>query len=665
MIWSVFDFDIESILIRETNNVRLDEWQKFIESQFVEASEISAEAAAPEVNRASTLATNTPLPAARLAEQSTEQTAHPFETTPASQQTQQFVPPTVREPASSPASEPPPFVQSTNEHLAAPRLASPAQALHTELNAGSHSKNNSVHIHAEPESLHPRRELEKSDDRTPRRRMTQSIAAHPIFAAETMGRTSAAGSQPILSTPTFTGVVEPAISSANRKAQRASGIYPTPESAANVTDQPESRQKNDLQPVPVNDLRHGNTISEFYVEIPAFASYLPVSHAAHTLASQKSADSPVERVVETGPMAEQSVALEPGTLPVIRESILTPQIDIAVKPEPKIERVSALPDIPEPQKAHPQASIPRTVIVIPAGKSGNAGVVSSVSMSPSSKTDSTPSPPENNLEEAQKGRQAEQHEAQKQAPAESRRRLFGVSVPAYSPPSSSVKYVENQDISDGKEVDESLSAIEEQRSDPGAEAIMSAELSPGQTIEDFAVREPVDTGSLRSKTRHARNVTPNARHAFTANAEGEMSAADLWATVPRHVQSLLALERQDQRKETAQSSYKRPFQEKRHELIERLLDPILSLEDAARLLNVCPTTVRRYTNKGILTYYRKETERGSAASLALEKETRQRRFRLSDILAFLEAQQSALTADRLAERNTSVSDSGLCDTDHE
>lgn len=144
-----------------------------------------------------------------------------------------------------------------------------------------------------------------------------------------------------------------------------------------------------------------------------------------------------------------------------------------------------------------------------------------------------------------------------------------------------------------------------------------------------------------------------------------MSAADLWATVPRHVQSLLALERQDQRKETAQSSYKRPFQEKRHELIKRLLDPILSLEDAARLLNVCPTTVRRYTNKGILTYYRKETERGSAASLALEKETRQRRFRLSDILAFLEAQQSALTADRLAERNTSVSDSGLCDTDHE
>ena len=170
----------------------------------------------------------------------------------------------------------------------------------------------------------------------------------------------------------------------------------------------------------------------------------------------------------------------------------------------------------------------------------------------------------------------------------------------------------------------------------------------------------------RSRARHARNVRPEP-------VSSGSSAAELWAAVPRHVQTLLSLERIEEENEIAQSSYKRPFQEKRHELIERLLDPILSLEDTARLLNVCPTTVRRYTNKGILTYYRKDTQRSANGSEAGgkseeevkdrtngdgeigekeigEKETRQRRFRLSDILAFLETQQSVLSADSRTER---------------
>ena len=58
--------------------------------------------------------------------------------------------------------------------------------------------------------------------------------------------------------------------------------------------------------------------------------------------------------------------------------------------------------------------------------------------------------------------------------------------------------------------------------------------------------------------------------------------------------------------------------------LHRLLDPTLSLEETARLLNVCPTTVRRYTNKGLLTHQRTSGD--------------QRRFKLSDVLAFLEAQ---------------------------
>jgi excisionase family DNA binding protein len=79
--------------------------------------------------------------------------------------------------------------------------------------------------------------------------------------------------------------------------------------------------------------------------------------------------------------------------------------------------------------------------------------------------------------------------------------------------------------------------------------------------------------------------------------------------------------------EGVQRNYKRAFKESRIELISRLLDPTLSLEDTARLLKVCPTTVRRYTNKGLLRHQRTTGD--------------QRRFKLSDVLAFLEAQSTS------------------------
>ncbi len=157
-----------------------------------------------------------------------------------------------------------------------------------------------------------------------------------------------------------------------------------------------------------------------------------------------------------------------------------------------------------------------------------------------------------------------------------------------------------------------------------------------------------DSDTTDGPPERRRTRAPQARNVSAENVVSSLSSADLWSQVPRHVQTLLALERREEEREVAQSSYKRPFQEKRAELIARILDPVLSLEDTARLLNVCPTTVRRYTNKGILTHYRKEPERPSANTT--ERETRQRRFRLSDILTFLETQQTALTSDRLQER---------------
>jgi excisionase family DNA binding protein len=99
--------------------------------------------------------------------------------------------------------------------------------------------------------------------------------------------------------------------------------------------------------------------------------------------------------------------------------------------------------------------------------------------------------------------------------------------------------------------------------------------------------------------------------------------------LPQHMDMLLRIPTN----EVAQNSYKSPFRESREELIRRLLDPQLTLEEAARMLGVCPTTVRRYTNRGMLRCHRTPGN--------------QRRFRMSDVLFFLE--QFGDRIDRAAE----------------
>ncbi len=64
--------------------------------------------------------------------------------------------------------------------------------------------------------------------------------------------------------------------------------------------------------------------------------------------------------------------------------------------------------------------------------------------------------------------------------------------------------------------------------------------------------------------------------------------------------------------------------EARDELIQRLLDPTLNLQEVATLLGVCRTTVRRYTTRGILRCFRTPGN--------------QRRFHLSDVLDYMEQQ---------------------------
>ncbi len=110
------------------------------------------------------------------------------------------------------------------------------------------------------------------------------------------------------------------------------------------------------------------------------------------------------------------------------------------------------------------------------------------------------------------------------------------------------------------------------------------------------------------------------------------SIEELWKRVPKHVRLLVELGED----EVTRRYYRREFKETRQELVERLLNPILSLEDTARLLGVCPTTVRRYTERGLLNHYRTPGN--------------QRRFRLSDVIAFLEARQQAQEARRRRKR---------------
>ncbi len=65
-----------------------------------------------------------------------------------------------------------------------------------------------------------------------------------------------------------------------------------------------------------------------------------------------------------------------------------------------------------------------------------------------------------------------------------------------------------------------------------------------------------------------------------------------------------------------------PLTGTREEIIRRLLDPALTLHEAAAILSLSKATLRRYTDQGKLSCQR--TAGG------------QRRFKLSDVLALLE-----------------------------
>ncbi len=97
-------------------------------------------------------------------------------------------------------------------------------------------------------------------------------------------------------------------------------------------------------------------------------------------------------------------------------------------------------------------------------------------------------------------------------------------------------------------------------------------------------------------------------------------ADEVWAKLPQYLRYLAEWTDDS----VTRRYYPARIRESREELIARLTDPVLTLEEVARLLGVCPATIRRYTDRGWLRHFRTEGN--------------QRRFRLSDVVAFLEEQ---------------------------
>jgi len=143
-----------------------------------------------------------------------------------------------------------------------------------------------------------------------------------------------------------------------------------------------------------------------------------------------------------------------------------------------------------------------------------------------------------------------------------------------------------------------------------------------EEAEDFETFEPsvaeVAAHVLEPELDLELEPEPERKPKRSRKIDTQQNLQEKWDRMPHHLQTLFGVTTGE---EIAQNSYK-TFKENRGELIQRLLDPPITLEEAARILDVCPTTVRRYTNKGILRHFR------TAGN--------QRRFRLSDVLTFME-----------------------------
>jgi excisionase family DNA binding protein len=137
------------------------------------------------------------------------------------------------------------------------------------------------------------------------------------------------------------------------------------------------------------------------------------------------------------------------------------------------------------------------------------------------------------------------------------------------------------------------------------------------------LEDPLDDDAQKQRQKFRKTVmsAPRPRRAKQNQASNDAidpALSQIWQTLPKSVEFLCSFYDDS----VTANYYRGSFKESRQDLIRRLLDPELSLEETSRLLGVCPATVRRYTNRGWLMHHR--TGGG------------QRRFRLSDIVKFVD-----------------------------
>jgi excisionase family DNA binding protein len=146
--------------------------------------------------------------------------------------------------------------------------------------------------------------------------------------------------------------------------------------------------------------------------------------------------------------------------------------------------------------------------------------------------------------------------------------------------------------------------------------------SPPAATATAVLERPTETVPENSRSRFRKTVmsAPRPRRAKQTAIEPKIDPAlqSVWETLPKNIEFLCSFYDDS----VTANYYRGEFKENRRELIKRLLDPELTLEETSRLLGVCPATVRRYTNREWLAHHR--TTGG------------QRRFRLSDIVRFVE-----------------------------
>jgi len=159
------------------------------------------------------------------------------------------------------------------------------------------------------------------------------------------------------------------------------------------------------------------------------------------------------------------------------------------------------------------------------------------------------------------------------------------------------------------------SAFSDTKLDPSAERIQSG---PANAIKEDP-EAPSSSSPLKFRKRQLSAPRPRkVRRSEPVIAPVDPELEEIWQSLPRNIHFLASFFDDS----VTANYYRGEFEESREDLIRRLLDPELTLEEVSRLLGVCPATVRRYTNRGWLKHHR--TKGG------------QRRFRLSGVVKFVE-----------------------------